>query len=385
MYWAPIISVSNLIGITHWDKGFTTQGSLLCHGSLPTTTRPTKFEMADASNKKKITLTDVPRDILFQIVIHLHQYDDNDQKNNLRSFALTCKDFYQLYHSISHGGQYAIPLSLPKPLKTPHGLNIRQNNNRSMITIQKTSTPGDAYVVFDKNISKVSCSWKVKLEQFKGHRIEIGIALPSAFRFGMVERASSWSFDCFGRACIAGKNITYGRQILNNESITIVYDSKHRTLSFLDVNHISMGCLHMQITDDSILYPFIYFPYFKGECLSIIYDNSCILDLEKVDLSKHTWKKRANLPFDNHIIVSTWEDCKWYALNIDPDVTSLADFWKLLEVLHGMDRTLFQLIFNGMQLPYRRDKMLKDVGIVIDKRTGSCSADILLSVPHVIS
>lgn len=326
-------------------------------------------------------LTDLPHDILYLIIIRIHQ-----NGSSLRPFAETCQSLYNVYHTLHLGGVYALPITLRAPRKSPNGLSVSTSED-GILNVCKTRLPGDAHMVFEHDVSQTSTFWEVRLDEFRGHRVEIGVAKPGAFRFGMVERASSWSFDCFGRACIAGYRRTYGRHMCTGDVIGVVYDAARGVLAFLD-RGVSMGALvirRYRSTPHSPLYPFIYFPCFQGESVSILRPPMSVIDLARIHDSARLWSRPKGLAYDGHIIVSSWEELVWYAIPADTNSMTLAQLWKELEKQYGMPMHLFELIFNGRRLPNRADLKLCDVGIRIDERTGSCRSDILLSVPHIIS
>lgn len=329
-------------------------------------------------------ICDFPQDILYRIAIQLH-----GNKTSLQSFAESCQTLYKIYHTLREGGEYAISIELPLSSTISPGLAVSTSPLSSKTMIQKTQVPGDAYIVFPCDVTQTSAIWHFQIENFEGHRIEIGVATEDAFRFGMVERASSWSFDCFGRACLAGSPRTYGRQMRNQDVIGVLYDAMKQSISFVD-NGVSMGSLPIRSGTGSrigtkALLPFVYFPYYCGECVSYLPVKRSLVNMKQVHSSAVNWKRPSGLPYDNCIIVATWEERVWYAIRANPGVTTLGCFWRELQRRHGMEMHLFELIFNGKRLQNRHDILLEDVGIVIDDKTGTCCSDMLLSVPHMVS
>lgn len=335
-------------------------------------------------------ITDLPVDSLYLILIHLHRDDDK----GARAFAQTCTAFHDLYRTVSSGGQYALPVSFAPPTT---GLNtnmsdllVTQSKPAGDLTLEKGSAYGDSYIVFDRDVRRTSAAWRLRLDVFRGHRLDVGVALASAFRFGMVERASSWSFDLFGRACIAGRSRPFGRHFVQGDVLTVVYNARNETLAFVDdACGACMGTLPVDFDDksDLKLHPFVYFPALKGERMTLLRGGGGVVDLHRVKDSVQRWcREPARLPYDGCVIVATWEEHRWYALHFDDvETTTLATLWAEIAARYGMAENVFELIFNGVRLPNTEGKTLGDVGIEIDRDTGSCTADILLSVPHIMS
>lgn len=214
--------------------------------------------------------------------------------------------------------------------------------------------------------------------------MDVGVALPHAFRFATVERKGSWSFDCFGRVSLAGARRVYGRQMVEGDIVGILYDAKGKKLCFLD-NGVCMGVVPLLgLGSRAHLLPFVYLPYVEGECVTILEGGSAV-SVSAIKEGGRRWQKPMGLPYDGSIIVQTWEPKVWYAIHVDPKMTTLARLWELLEERHGMAKHLFELIHEGTRLPCSRKLTLSDVGITISERTGTCKSDILLSVPHIVS
>lgn len=326
----------------------------------------------------------------------------------LRHLAQTCTTFYKLFHNLRLGGLYALPTRLPIAAVTPRGLDVISNGSRGfregrgggggrsrgmrgaekmeVATIRKSGYPGDAYIMFERDVTEMSTAWSVRLDEFRGNRVEIGVATRDAFRFNTVERRSSWSFDCFGRTCCAGRRSTYGRPMRAGEMLTVVYDVSCAVLVFVD-GGLSMGALPVRAPPRQPLYPFIYFPFLHGETVTVLRPARVMIDLAQLHSSAGTWARRmqASPPSAGRLIVVTWDDHTWYSIQADAHTMTLAQLWKEIEFRHRMPMHLFELIFKGRRLPNSPDLKLCDVGIRIDKNTGSCSSDILLSVPHIIS
>lgn len=353
------------------------------------------------------TLTDLPDDTIYFIMILIQ-----DDGSSLRYLAQTCTTIYKLFHNLRLGGLFAQPVRLPKPAVAPRGLDLTMSptparhpvhcartarldttlNDDSYpneaLQIRKNSTPGVAYIKFEYDVTQISSAWSVRLDKFHGTRIEIGIATQDAFRFNTVERASSWMFDSFGRANCAGSHRTFGRAMRAGETITVIYDVSRKLLSFHDQS-TSMGSLRINTPNGIPLCPFIYFPALSDETVTVFQPGRVVINLAHLYASAQEYARRvAESPQTakiGRLIVLTWDDRIWYSVKVDIQTTSLAQLWKIIETRHGMPMHLFELIFKGRRLPNSDSLNLHHVGIHFDKTTGSCSSDILLSVPHIVS
>lgn len=349
-----------------------------------------------------VNLRDHSDDIIYHIMMLIHE-----DGYTLRNLAETCTRFYYLFHNLRFGGLYALPIRLPTPAKEPRGLHLTQypmrrvaqydplgklghESNRketAIMKIRKNADPGTAHIAFTHDVSQTSSAWRVQLDEFRTTRIEMGVATCEAFRFDTVERASSWSFDNFGRASSAGHRTTYGRVMRTGDTVTVVYDASRRLLSFLDGNR-SMGALRVNVAKTQALFPFIYFSSVPNEAVTILQPPRTLINLAQVHASAHEYLSPMGGTVSHatgRLIVLTVDDQVWYAINVDGQTTTLAQLWKEIERKHNLSMHLFELIFKGRRLPYSSRLKLGDVGIHIDKRSGSCSSDILLSVPHLAS
>lgn len=287
--------------------------------------------------------------------------------------------------AITRHGDIALPTNLARRVFYPAlGVDITSPSRRAGVTLRKNSLPGDAFVVFDRCVTGTSAFWRFRIDRFRGQRIDVGVAMPHAFRFATVERKASWSFDCFGRVSLAGQRHAYGRQMTEGDIVGILYDAKTSSLSFLD-NGVCMGVVPLVgVGARAHLLPFVYLPYHEGESVTLLQGGEP-LSVMAVRAGARRWRKPAGLPYDGSIIVQTWDARVWYAIKVDPKVTTLAHLWQMLEERHGVARHLFELIHEGARLKYSHRLTLSDVGITIDERTGTCKNDILLSVPHIVS
>lgn len=318
---------------------------------------------------------------MVKILVHIY----NSSPKNLTSLSQTCTQLALLIRSVRCEADVALPASLSKQAQVPPGLAAQ--NKGANLTLLKTRTPGDAVVVFRRDISSVCAYWQFRIDVFKGHRIDIGVATRDSFRFGSVERATSWSFDCFGRVTLAGRRKTYGRQMRSGDIVGMLYDFSRQSISFLD-NGISMG--ELKIRDArwcgrKALFPFVYFPYHEGEKVTLLGEKPQPLSVQAVHHSFQLWKRPSGLPYDGRIIVQTWEERKWYAMDLDCNTTSLAVLWSIVQEKHDLSMNLFELICNGVRLENTDTKTLRDVGIIVDRKTGTYANDILLTVPHIAS
>lgn len=327
------------------------------------------------------TFLTLPSEIILQIL----SYASTDPQT-LTSVALTNLRLSRLIRSIRRGGQYALHVDLsnevvserfsvskPGPTTSSHGF----------VTLTKNSEPGHGYAPFNYNILSCSVHWSFRLDRFTGNRIDIGVA-----RLNGPESASSWSFDCFGRVSVKGKVITYGRRMQTGDVVGILYNYALRTLSFLD-NGVSMGSIELEpdaiaFDNDHALLPFVYIPHLEGESVTLL-GSSSVLDLRLAESKAKLWKRPTGLRCDSMVIVHTWDDRVWYAIDEDCETTTLRRMFIILEERHGVARDQFELISDGRRLKNTNSKTLRDVGIFVDERTGTCVRDILLSVPHLVS
>lgn len=324
------------------------------------------------------SLQNLPEDVLLHILTYLIHAPDS-----IASLSRASQRLGTLIRLIRHGGKFALPQTLADAASHPPGISSQFNTTSETLTLTKTSYPGFACIIFHTDVSHYSSYWSFRLARFEGTRIDIGVAPPAAFRFGTVEKASSWSFDCFGRVSLPGRRRTYGRRMRTADVIGVLYDVSDHTLTFLD-NGVSMGTIRLGVRRDEKLLPFIYIPYYTGEAVTVMQCRG-VVDVKAMKKSSTRWVRPFGLPYDGMVIVHTWEERVWYAIEADCSKMTLARLWSLVQERHGIAANLFQLICNGKRLENRDDQTLKDVGVWIDRRTGSSSADILLSVPHLAS
>ena len=343
--------------------------------------------MKSSGTKLNIRLDHLPTDVLLRILTHLQCASPNA----LTDVALTNVRLSQIVSSIRRGGQYSLNFDPSSHAKLDNGVCVKELRNSEgslFFTYTKNETPGFSVFMYMFDVAARSSHWSFRLNKFKGNRIDIGVARLKAFRFHSVERASSWSFDCFGRVTVMGKTRTYGRRMQEGDVVGVVYDYSSKTLSFLD-NGISMGKINIEqpgtsCPEDHKLIPYVYLPYVQGESISMVLPSE-VLDLDSVHRSEKIWRKPSGLRYDSMVIVTTWEERLWYAIDVDCETTTLRELWQILEKRHSMSMELFELISNGKRLENTYKKTLRDVGIYVDPRTGSCRYDILLSVPHIVS
>lgn len=328
------------------------------------------------------TLESLPQEVLLHIVTHVHDAGHH----HTQALAQTSRRLAEAVREVGPRGDTALPAGLARRAQRPAPCGIALRAGRDgRLTLRKTTAPGDAFVVFDRCVAATSAYWRFRIDRFAGHRIEVGVASPAALRYGTVERAASWSFDCFGRVCLAGKRLPYGRQMREGDVVGVLCDAKTGTVSFLD-NGVCMGAVPVGPPDGPRphLLPFVYMPYVAGEQVTLL-EGCGPLSVRAVRARGRLWRRPAGLPYDGAVIVKTWEPRVWYAIRVDPDVTTVAGFWGLVEQRHGVARHLFELICAGERLVDTDALTLSDVGIRIDERSGTCRSDVLLSVPHIIS
>lgn len=336
---------------------------------------------------KHAHLDTIPMDILMRILVYI----SNDHLPTLSQLCNISPRLASAIRSFRRDGRTAIPLTFPCRVIQPfRGLSIKLLSNGD-INIRKTKEPGNTFCVFDKDVSTLNCYWQFRIDRLQGHRVDLGIAIKDAFRFSTVERVASYSFDCFGRVNIAGHSDTFGRQMRAGDVITLIYNAAKNTLMFVD-NGKCMGSIPVRVNKGRVgakkigLYPFVYLPYQDGESVTLLgTTQDCLLDIAKMENTRKLWTRPLDLPYDKAIIVQTWCDKVWYAIYADTEKMTLKEFWDLLSRKHMLRADLFELIWKGKRLERTEKKTLKDVGITIDANTGTCSSDVLLSVPHIIS
>lgn len=168
--------------------------------------------------------------------------------------------------------------------------------------------------------------------------------------------------------------------------VGVLYDAKTATVSFLD-DGVCMGVVNVGAEGPNgkgHLLPFVYMPYLEGEQVTLL-ESRGPLSVSAVRKTGTRWQRPVGLPYDGTIIVQTWEPSVWYAFRVDPEVTTMARFWGMIEKQYGIARHLFELIHDGARLVDTELMTLSEAGICIDKRSGTCRSDVLLSVPHIVS
>lgn len=306
--------------------------------------------------------------------------------HHTQSLALTCRRLASIVRSVGPYGDTALPVHLSRRVRrdAARGVEVTPSGNGRELVIRKTSTAGDGYVLFDRCIAGTSSYWQFRIERLRGNRIDVGVATPHAFRFATVERRSSWSFDCFGRVSLAGERRAYGRQMRKGDMVGVLYDAGRRSLLFLD-NGVCMGEVELEGVGDGKVHllPFVYVPYHEGEAVTLV-EGGGPVDVRAVREGAQRWRRPVGLSFEGCVIVQTWEPRLWYAIPVR-EVRTVAGLWREVARRHGMSAELFELIYEGRRLPMVHGVRLEEVGIAIDARTGTNRADVLLSVPHIVS
>lgn len=220
--------------------------------------------------------------------------------HSLQNFAPSCTALYKLFDKLRLRGLYALSITLPLAPVSPRDLEVitskgqqRQHDvDRTEVAkvLKSASYAGNAFIMFERDVTEISSTWSVRLHQFKRTRLEIGVATCDAFRFCSVERAPSCSFDCFGRASCGGRRRTFGRVMHTGDTVSVVYDISRGVVAF-SKGGLSMGALRVDAPRDVPLYPFIYFPAMQGEAVSKVKAGSSVIDLEQLHVLARQWKQ----------------------------------------------------------------------------------------------
>lgn len=336
------------------------------------------------SQSNRATLTCLPRDVLNRVLIHLAA-----SPSSLGALSLTHP---ALFASISVFTSSSTPPRLPSlalPLNVSEfsispasSLSITRTSSTSL-TITKSPTPGLAHVVFPHVLHHHALHWSVTPLVTTARTLTVGITTTRNPHFLL--RKQSVRYDFAGRLQLPFRaRQTYGRTFRPSETLTLVYDPHERSLLLLD-NNVAMGppvVLASLLTyPDTPFYPFIAFGITAGESVSI--SATGIRAFGDVRESHSHWQRPPGV-HDGCVMVVTWEDRVWYALRVQPEVTTLAAFRKVLAGRAGVDPEEMDLIMNRRRLK-GEESTLEELGIVIDESTGTHKFDILLSVPHLVS
>lgn len=325
----------------------------------------------------------LPEDVLHLVLQHL-----SVDAPSFLSFGATCRRFRACIRLYKGGGcamRRVLSPDVWRSSRVGEGVGVCGDGNGGLV-LEKMRAPGDAFLVFGEDITLFSSYWEVKIDVFEGRLLEIGVTTHHGLRHGSVERRSSWSFDCFGRVSLAGQRSVYGRQMQAGDVVGILFDvSEPQSITFFD-NGISMGSLPVVPRDDGGLFPFVYMPHHPGEKCAVPRLHSRVpINIPMLRATEGTWMKPHGLKYDNKVIVLTWDERTWYALDVNPARTTVEELFDLMEVLHHHPVDLFELIAGGKRLDNSPDVTLEEAGICIDEKTGTHAIDILLSMPHVVS
>lgn len=321
-------------------------------------------------------LLTLPPDVLQLLVAHLAEADTR----SVAALGCTCsalRKFIAQYRN----GESALPLS-PR-LDKSFGRGVDAIYTSDGVRLRKNNVAGDGIALLCVVPRCIATYWEFEIERFRGRRIELGLTTKNALRFGSIDRRESWSFDCFGRANVAGMRRTYGRQMKEGDVVGIVYDIFKKEMYVLD-NGVPMGALPVHNTRGGELYPYVYLPYYPDESVVVRRGTRVPRCLKTIAEGVKNWRKPDGLPYDGRLIVSTWNDTVWYAVPVTPDTTTIEELWLELAVRQSRHPDQLDLIHNGRHL-VRSTLTLHQEGIVVDNHTGTYAFDVLVTIPHLVS
>jgi len=327
----------------------------------------------------KFTLLSLPVEVLHRIVGFIIADDDPSLVDRtLLHLRITCPT---LYTALS-------PQALPYfPCAT--GTNIAISSapadrvHLSANSITRVGGPGHAFIVFRKLPSRVPLIFWFKLDQFNGHRIDIGVTTNTQ----QFSSRYSTSFDCFGRANIFGKNITYGRQMQTGDilgiAISMNNNESKQAVQFFDGLKRPIG-VKLPVLKNG--HPFIHFGNRRGESVSLFNPPSNV-PRKLGDISNGNGTKKFDLsvlPYARRLIVSTFEETVWYALEVDWKHTTMKEVFEELSQRINFSVEQIQLRYRGRALK-ASNITLGNAGIILDEKSGTHAHDLHLGIRHLAS
>lgn len=271
--------------------------------------------------------------------------------------------------------------------------------------LEKGGLPSHAHAHLAAPLSCYSAHWRIDIVRFRGRAIEVGVTARRHSAF--VVKDQSVFFDCAGRISVCGCRQTYGRTFTAGESVGVVYDASTNSLLFLDdgmamgppisLDQLTPGCKpgdrrasggHAGTVDvrrrKGELWAYVKFGNVPGDAVHVRSGRSvrCIAGL--ADTYSRWRRPIGRIEEDGQVVVVTWNDCVWYAMPLDPMTHTLNDLRLALATRTNLKTSEIELIMNRRRLE-DDSATLRELGIVINPRTGSHDHDILLSVPHLVS
>lgn len=320
----------------------------------------------------KATLLSLPSEVLHRIVGFLITDDDPALVDRtLLHLRLTCPTLYIALSADS------LPY-FPFPARVLSAPIERVHLDKKTLQISRVGGPGHAFILFRSLPSRVPLVFWLKLHKFNGHRIDVGITTNTQ----QFSSRYSTSFDCFGRANVSGKSITYGRQMQTGDILGIAIkwseNESKQYVQFLDSGKRPIG-EHLPVLKNG--HPFIHFGNRRGEAVSLYNPPSSIprrlnISFQNIDLS--------GLPYAGRLIVSTFEETVWYALQVDWKYTTMKHVFEELSERINFSVDQIQLRYRGRALKPSYET-LESAGIFLDENTGTHAHDLHLGIRHLAS
>ena len=138
--------------------------------------------------------------------------------------------------------------------------------------IRKTPRPGFGTWMGAEPANTCSTLWQVRLETFRGVRLELGLGTADSLKIGVMARNKTWLFDCWGRRMHGNDVASYGGMMREGDVIGILYNRAADELTFLQ-NGVSMGPAFSGLSgkhERRLLYPVIHFPFFPLDTIRIL-------------------------------------------------------------------------------------------------------------------
>mmetsp|Transcript_45638 Transcript_45638/g.116794 ORF Transcript_45638/g.116794 Transcript_45638/m.116794 type:complete len:453 (+) Transcript_45638:52-1410(+) len=179
--------------------------------------------------------------------------------------------------------------------------------------LRKNDRPGFGTFVGAELANAYNCQFEVRLDNFTGVNLEVGLAPASAFASGGLEKSRAWLFDCWGRKAHGGRREAYGGKLRTGDRLGVLFNYAAQSLSFL-LNGVSMGVCFTGVTclgpggKVQPLYPVVSIPHVPGEAVTLLEPSPNCRDLLALEASATSWACPPH-PDDNKLVVETM----WYS------------------------------------------------------------------------
>ncbi|CAM9125700.1 unnamed protein product [Choristocarpus tenellus] len=258
---------------------------------------------------------------------------------------------------------------------------------------RKSARPGMGALIGKERIDVHTCYWEVKLENFSGVRLEVGVGSRDCMSMGGINKEECWLFDCFGRALHEGRIRGYGCKLQTGNVVGVLLDTRTSSLSFF-LQGVCMGIAfrNVRFDDDRGLYPLIVLPSVPGEVVQLMQRPDSFVSFPAISSgllgTRRKWEpKNHRHPNDRNIIVETSDAQVIHRIDgLDPITTTVGRLKEELIGCRDLDT------FVPSQLALRtRGVLLTDDSVLLSTlgiSFGSAGAqlqDIYLYVPHLIS